>query len=69
MRIMEEKMETTLGFRALGGPPPHPAIVTTRDNTEHIRVLLFRLYHYYRARGPPKRYGDFSTLVEGVELG
>ena len=29
------------GGEGLGGPPPHPVIVTIRDNSNYIRVLLY----------------------------
>ena len=42
--------------RYVFGGPPHPVIVTIRDNKDYVRVLflIFLLYHYYRVRGPPK---------------
>ena len=33
---------------------PHPVIETMRDNRDYIiGPLIFLLYHYYRAGGPP----------------
>ena len=41
---------------------PHPAIVTTRDNGDCIRVLLVPVCHYYRVGGTPDLFLGYLTL-------
>ena len=59
--------DAELSVSMVGGPP-HPVIVTIKDNKEYIRVLLDSYYTTITGWGVLLTYNPYKTLYDYITL-